>query len=230
MAMPHSVGPASPLRASVPLPSSPMHSGRYPVSTTQGAGPSAGAVLASRYKADKADMMDMAVSWNLCALDTKSLGALWLRRLETGRYEVDGRQVSLQWRNPRSTDIVVCDQGVADKTPLPEYLRQVADTAKRRNASQPQEVGLATYAADSDTRPTLQPSHQAALRMVPPDCSDNQYVSPKLGLAASPTPSRSDPDSPIRMQSVWSAINGDDRIMQMHRACREADFGLRFDV
>ena len=46
----------------------------------------------------KADMMDMAMSWNLCSLDPKSMAALSLRHLGPGQYEVDGRPAHLHVR------------------------------------------------------------------------------------------------------------------------------------
>merc|ERR1719424_2188445 len=94
-------------------------------------------VPATKYKADKADMMDMAMSWTLCDLDAEKKASLWIRRLAPGKYEIDGRQVTLRWRSARSSDIVVREDHVpVDADPMPlalgDYLRQVASVIKLR--------------------------------------------------------------------------------------------------
>merc|ERR1719424_977655 len=75
--------------------------------------------------------MDMAMSWTLCRLDATASASLWLRRLAPSRYEIDGRRVTVTWRNQKRTDLVACEEDVpnADAMPLLDYLRQAAGVA-----------------------------------------------------------------------------------------------------
>jgi len=88
-------------------------------------------VPAYKYKADKSDMIDMAMSWALCKLDATSSASLWLRRLERGRYEIDGRRVTVDWRNQKRTDLLAREDDVqeAAQMALVDYLRQAAGVA-----------------------------------------------------------------------------------------------------
>merc|ERR1712072_429400 len=89
-------------------------------------------VPAFKYKADNSDMVDMAMSWTLCKLDASSSSSLWLRRLAQSKYEIDGRRVSVNWRNQRRTDLLVREDDVpmAEQVPLLDYLRQAASVAR----------------------------------------------------------------------------------------------------
>merc|ERR1712216_783605 len=86
---------------------------------------------AFKYKADNSDMMDMAMSWALCKLDATSSASLWLRRLAPSKYEIDGRHVTVSWRNQKHTDLLASEDDVpkAAKMPLLDYLRQAACVA-----------------------------------------------------------------------------------------------------
>lgn len=89
-------------------------------------------VPAYKYRADTSDMVDMAMSWTLCKLDATSSASLWLRRVTVGRYEIDGRRVSVRWLNQKRTNLVASEDDVhnAECVPLLDYLRQASSVAK----------------------------------------------------------------------------------------------------
>lgn len=89
---------------------------------------------ASTYAADPTDPIDMMLAAGLCCLDRAAANRLTLRRLGVGRYEIDGRRVSLKWSEPGSPPgIVVQEDDVHDShestVPLPAYLKQAANVA-----------------------------------------------------------------------------------------------------
>lgn len=162
-------------------------------------------VPASKFRADKADMMDMVMSWNLIALDAASLSALWIRRLDIGRYEVDGRRITLQWCSPKSTDIIVREDDVPGQraVPLADYLRQAAATAKRQ-------APCGQYAM-----PT---SQLQATALAPREAPLSKPEAPPV------------PILPGTMRSVFSELDSSDRIIAMCHACRGANHDLKFTV
>merc|ERR1719359_1886513 len=83
-------------------------------------------------------MFDMAMSWTLCKLDAASSSSLWLRRLAPSKYEIDGRRVSVTWRNQKRTDLLAFEDDVptAEKVPLLDYLQQAASVARSLAAPQ----------------------------------------------------------------------------------------------
>lgn len=162
-------------------------------------------MAATKYRADKADVMDIAVSNHLCSLDAASLAALQLCRKAAGRYEVDGRQITLRWRSARSSDILVHEDGVAATKGdmlLAQYLQQAANVAKLR----------APGAVASDA-PML--------------ASQGSHSSQQLSKVS---PQKKLDKSVIDDLSVWSEIAASERIASMHRACQEAKFDLQFTV
>lgn len=160
-------------------------------------------VPAAKYRADKADVMDMAMSNHLCSLDAASLAALWLRRVSPGKYEVDGRRITLQWRSARSSDVIVHEEGISAEAhmPLGDYLTQAANVAKLRTVPGP---NLGTRSAVAESRSADEMESQ-------PEVQSPQNDSDKI-------------------RSVWSDVGAEDRIKSMHRACQEAHLDLKFTV
>lgn len=116
-------------------------------------------VPATKYRADEADVMDIALTSKLRSLDAESLAVLWLRRRSQGKYEMDGRQITLRWRSSSSTDILVREDGISTESdmPLSDYLQQAANVAQLRIApSQKLQVSArsAQGTQSRDTSPT----------------------------------------------------------------------------
>jgi len=89
---------------------------------------------ASDYRGDPSDPIDMMLSWCLFSLDREPSSRLKIRRLAVGKYEIDGRQVSIKWSGrPDSTELFVREDQVADsrasEMPLLAYLSQAAHVA-----------------------------------------------------------------------------------------------------
>jgi len=100
------------------------------------AGGSAGQspVPASNYVADPCDPIDLMLSVGLSSLDRVTSTKLMLRRLAMGKYEIDGRRVSLCWTDQGGNPgLLVCEDEVADaagsEMPLLAYLSQAANVA-----------------------------------------------------------------------------------------------------
>jgi len=98
------------------------------------AGPSGGPVPASHYQADAADPLDLMLAAGLATLDRASAFKLMLRRLGGGKYEIDGRRVTLRWGDlGGAPGLVACEDEVKDtasgEMPLTAYLSQAANVA-----------------------------------------------------------------------------------------------------
>jgi len=98
------------------------------------AGPSGGSVAASHYQADAADPLDLMLAAGLATLDRASASKLMLRRLGGGKYEIDGRKVTLRWGEVGGAPgLVACEDEVKDAAsgamPLTAYLSQAANVA-----------------------------------------------------------------------------------------------------
>lgn len=90
-------------------------------------------VPASSYVADASDPIDLMLTVGLSTLDRGTSSKLMLRRLAMGRYEIDGRRVSLRWTDQGGNPgLLVGEDEVADKgseMPLLAYLSQAANVA-----------------------------------------------------------------------------------------------------
>jgi len=116
-------------------------------------------VRASSYLADSSDMMDVEFARHLLALDRESASALELRRLAHGRYEVQGRRLSVRWGEGDGGTELLCieehDELGGEKkefqegeVPLGEYLRQMAALAA--NVKCPADRRLLTFVDDGE--------------------------------------------------------------------------------
>lgn len=102
-----------------------------------GGGPPNGSqapVPAANYCADSADPIDMMLAVGLSSLDRKMSAKLVLRRIGSGKYEIDGRRVSLRWTDQGGNPgLLVCEDDVIDakgsEMPLLAYLSQAANVA-----------------------------------------------------------------------------------------------------
>lgn len=94
-----------------------------------------------RYAADCNDALDVEMARALASLGNEAASTLSLRRLATGRYEIDGRFVSLR-RNVNGSVFArestlgsdlppQASGGEGDEAPLPELLWQLASIAER---------------------------------------------------------------------------------------------------
>jgi len=111
------------------------------------------AVPAHRYVAVESDIMDVEVARRLQELSPAAAGALRLRRLEPGRYEIDGRLVTVRRRCATAWDgddvcLLVHEDTVqgAPGVPLPAYLHQVANVAL--SLKRPKPPSAMTFADD----------------------------------------------------------------------------------
>lgn len=92
-------------------------------------------VSADRYVADANDPMDVEVARHLRLLDKEAVSALVLRRLAPGKYEIDGRPISLHWGGSWNAEVFVREgesdgQNTTD-SPLYQYLFETASIAAR---------------------------------------------------------------------------------------------------
>jgi len=95
--------------------------------------PNPNPVPASHYVADGVDPIDLMLSVGLSSLDRTTSSKLVMRRLGMGKYEIDGRRVSLKWADQGGQPgLMVCEDEVVDKgseMPLLAYLSQAANVA-----------------------------------------------------------------------------------------------------
>merc|ERR1719382_358572 len=70
------------------------------------------AVPASTYMADAKDPVDMMLAVGLSAMDRNTASRLMIRRLGAGKYEIDGRKVTLRWTDQGgSPSLLVSEDG-----------------------------------------------------------------------------------------------------------------------
>jgi len=91
-------------------------------------------IPASAYKADSSDPVDMMLAVGLSSLDRATASKLTIKRLGMGKYEIDGRKVSLRWTEQGgSPALLVLEDEVMNsaesETPLIAYLSQAANVA-----------------------------------------------------------------------------------------------------
>merc|ERR1719387_2415485 len=96
--------------------------------------PQQGVIPASSFLADSSDPIDMILASNLASLDRAASSKLMLRRRGPGKYEIDGRKVTIRWtQQGKFTGLAVCEDEVTDSTaaemPLSAYLSQAAHVA-----------------------------------------------------------------------------------------------------
>lgn len=82
--------------------------------------------------------MDVAFSWALFAVDRELSSKLMVKRIKPGRYEVDGRTVTLSWANSQGLAgggrILVREEDVSNSEALlGAYLSQAAHVAAALN-------------------------------------------------------------------------------------------------
>lgn len=85
-------------------------------------------VPAFQYKANTADMLDMALSWHLCGLDPDVASTTMILRISPGKYELDANRISLWW-NAAKQEVFVRDDGVGGDAPdvsLASHLKQLS--------------------------------------------------------------------------------------------------------
>lgn len=83
---------------------------------------------AFQYKANTADMLDMALSWHLCGLDPDVASKTMVLRLSPGKYELDGKPISLWW-DAAKQDALVHEDAAGGNSPdvsLASYLKQLS--------------------------------------------------------------------------------------------------------
>jgi len=91
-------------------------------------------VPASQFAADAGDPTDLMVAAALGTLDAASASKLVLRKRAVGKYEIDGRQVTLRWADLDGTPgLLAVEDDVKDaaaaELPLAAYLSQAANVA-----------------------------------------------------------------------------------------------------
>jgi len=90
-------------------------------------------VPASSYIVDIADHVDQLLGNALRALDAAAAAKLTLRRFAPGRYEIDGRKVTLRWPQVPGMGLSVLEDEVLDskdsEMPLDAYLSQAGNVA-----------------------------------------------------------------------------------------------------
>lgn len=93
-----------------------------------------GPVPASHFAADTSDPIDLMMCSALGALDRDAASKLVLRRIAVGKYEIDGRQISIRWGEVDGMPgLLACEDDVKDSAaaeiPLISYLNQAANVA-----------------------------------------------------------------------------------------------------
>eukprot|EP00913_Durusdinium_trenchii_P012136 g11398.t2 len=97
-----------------------------PQSAMGGGGFSTTPVPAASYIVDIADPVDQMLGSALRTLDAAAASKLMLRRLAPGRYEIDGRKVSVRWSEQGGL-MVIEDEVRGSPMPLPAYLGQAGN-------------------------------------------------------------------------------------------------------
>jgi hypothetical protein len=125
-------------------------------------------VQAVGYKADCADMMDMMLSWALCKLDPKAASSLRLRRLAPGKYEIDGRRVTVVWVGGKRKlkELAAIEDDVPGSVPIPirDYLNQAARVASFMQTAQPRGPELAPEGRDASEYDTSDPDRVSSMK------------------------------------------------------------------
>lgn len=93
------------------------------------------------YTCDPSDSMDRMVMETIVSLGCDVASRLRIRRVESSKYEVDGRRISVRW-NSSVSQLVACEDEVGSDvagrgTTLVSYLRQAADVAASLGGRQP---------------------------------------------------------------------------------------------
>jgi len=90
-------------------------------------------VPAASYTVDMADQVDQMLGTALRMLDVGAQRKLMVRRLAIGRYEIDGRKVTLRWSTHPGVGLVAIEDEVHDpqgpEMPLQAYLSQAGNVA-----------------------------------------------------------------------------------------------------
>jgi len=81
------------------------------------------------YQGDPADILDAALVRCVRILDPYAKATLILRRVEPGKYEIDGRLCELCLGGPTGTEIQVREDGCNAELSLPAYLSSAANVA-----------------------------------------------------------------------------------------------------
>ncbi|CAJ1393850.1 unnamed protein product [Effrenium voratum] len=104
----------------------------YMHSTMGGGGFGQNPVPAATYIVDLGDPVDQMLGSALRTLDAAAASKLTLRRLAPGRYEIDGRKVTLRWSD-QGAGLMCIEDEVLDPRgsamPLPAYLSQAGNVA-----------------------------------------------------------------------------------------------------
>lgn len=91
------------------------------------------------YVPKASDAFDVQIAVQLTALGPEAAASLRVRRIDMGRYEIDGRRVSLRWRDFIGSELIAVEDDVPHsndrQTLLPSYLRQAARIAKSLRSS-----------------------------------------------------------------------------------------------
>lgn len=90
---------------------------------------------ATKYQANNADMIDVALACTLWKINPSELAAMSLRRIDEGRYEVDGRRVTLAWRDETQNELMLFEDDVVDGEWMPvlDYLQIAGNVALTTN-------------------------------------------------------------------------------------------------
>eukprot|EP00933_Yihiella_yeosuensis_P033648 TRINITY_DN27300_c0_g1_i2.p1 TRINITY_DN27300_c0_g1~~TRINITY_DN27300_c0_g1_i2.p1 ORF type:complete len:626 (+),score=131.36 TRINITY_DN27300_c0_g1_i2:99-1976(+) len=82
------------------------------------------------YRVDHSDPIDTMFAQALSVLDPRTSSKLNLRRLAMGRYEIDGRRVTVRWSQQPANGLVAIEDGVRDsEMDLKAYLSQAGNVA-----------------------------------------------------------------------------------------------------
>jgi len=92
-----------------------------------------GPVPAVSYNVDMSDQVDQMLGTALRMLDVGAARKLMVRRFALGRYEIDGRKVTLRWSQHPGVGLVAIEDEVQDshdsEMPLLSYLGQAGNVA-----------------------------------------------------------------------------------------------------
>jgi len=119
------------------------------------------------YLVDGSDPIDVTVAQTLRSIEPEAAVHLRVTRLTVGKYEVDGRRISVGWMKSGTLGVSEDEVAVTEKLPLMQYLRQAAAVAQH-TATAPKRQGIDSYTGRSTASVLAQDAaseRQSAMRL-----------------------------------------------------------------
>jgi len=156
-------------------------------------------------------MMDVALACALWKLDPSSLAAIWLRRLVPSKYEIDGRRVTISWKDYDRGELFVCEDNVygGELVPLLDYLRQAAGISMSLAPKDSTgDVQRGVVVTECEARATAEAVVWAQPVVISEAGNYDNTAEEKLDSMERAVLEESVDGSPLKESRSWSAIGG----------------------